>query len=588
MVTLRSTITKRPTGSNLSLQPTSSSKPDDRSSSPQSDSCNDSSQRTVDIGLGATVGVLGSALIASGIAYASQNWRDNRRLDRRENRGDDWGNDDFGRRNGPGGGDGPDEYIMYRVGRSSRSASRNRRDGDSGGSDDWRGDRSPGEGKGPSKSYKPKRDKDRTGFQTPKEGISSRKDHRRWQSSDTDEDFPPKDLPAVTQKRNTETRSYRMKRNVEKEKSQELKRDDSEMDRDRSVNRGKRSKRRFVIKSLPKRSTKLKRQILVATGFTESSRRSGLSSNESSRRRGRSEVTKSPPRRPGKRRSSSSSSSSSPGRKRIRPVVPRNPNKGPGGHTFSSSSSSPSPGPSHRRSRLQQSTASRNAGTRVSEVEVVQIRPHSQSPTSRIHRPRVQDIPMERTRSYSQMRPHSWSSISKSSATGSRSLSPSPRTRVPDVLIEQIRPRNRNPTPKVPRPKVQDIQMEQVRPYSHFRLHSQGPTSRHTGTGSRSPSPRTRVQEMPMEQIRSYSQMRPHNQSLFSGSFSTESRSPSPPPGKGKEAVKESSQSRLRRRSKQWESDGGWSDFHVENERVIAHYHMPMPSRETAKTRIRS
>ena len=588
MATLKSTITKRPTGSNLSLEPTSSSKPDDRSSSPQSDSCNDSGQRTVDIGLGATVGVLGSALIAGGIAYASQNWRDNRRLDRRENKGNDWGNDDFGRRNGPGGGDGPDEYIMYRVGRSPRSASRNRRDGDSGGGDDWRGDGSPGEGKGPSKSYKPKRDKDRTGFQAPKDGMSSRKDHRRWQSSDTDENFPPKDSPAMTQKRNTETRSYKMKRNVEKEKSQELKRDYSEMDRDRSWNRGKRPKRRFVIKSLPKRSTKLKRQILVATGFTESSRRSVLSLNERSRRRRRPEVTKSPPRRPGKRRSSSSSSSSSPGRKRVRPVVPRNPNKGPGGHTFSSSSSSPSPGPSHRRSRLQQSTASRNARTKASEVQIVQIRPHSQRPTSRDHRPRVQDIPMERTRSHSQMRPHSWSSISRSSATGSRSLSPSSRTRVPDVLIEQIRPCDRNPTPKVPRPKVQDIQMEQVSAYSHLRLHSQGPTSRHTSNGSRSPSPKTRVQEMPMEQIRSYNQMRPHNQSLFSGSSSTESRSLSPQSGKGKEEVKEISPSRPRRQSRLWQSDGGWSDFHVEEKRVVAHHKLPMPSRERVRTRIQS
>ena len=399
MATLQSTTTKRPTGSSASLKPTSSSIPDDRSSSTQSQSCKNSSQRGVDIGLGVTVGVLGSAIVAGVIAYASQNWRESRRENSRENRRENWGDDGPWRLDGPDGRDGPDGGNPLRGGKDPwegwelRRANSTRRGGDAGGGDDRWGGNGPNKGGDPSGGMFPPRGYNHEGHngprggKAPKEGKSPWKGHIRSQSSDTDEDFPPKDQPTITQNRNIETGSYRTKRKVEKIISHELKPDDSETGRKKHSSRGRssRSTRRVVIKGIPKRPTKQKRQILVVTGLTESLGGSKLASKEGSRR-GRPEVTKSPYQGPGRR---SSSSSSSPNRERVRPVVPRDPNSGLGGNRISSSSSSPSTRRDRRRSRLKQSIVLRSPRPRVEEIPVVQLRPQRQSTMSRSLSPRV-------------------------------------------------------------------------------------------------------------------------------------------------------------------------------------------------------
>ena len=431
MATFRSTLIKIPTDSSLSLNPTASSKPDDRSSSSGSESCDKSSQRTVDIGLGATVGILGSAIVAGGVAYASQNLRVNRRDDRREDRRDNWGDSDSWRGNGPGGDNGPSGGRDQLGGGSPRRPNRTRRGHDPRGDDGWSGGDDPGGGKGPSESHKPENDKSSW-------GIKPRGKRR----------------PAL---------------GGEKEVSQKLKLDNLERGGTKYTGRNNRESRNIVINSLPKRPFKQERDRwrLVPAGIPGNSGRVS-------------------------RRRSSSKSSSSPDRRRVRPVVPSDPNRGPRGTVFSSSSSSPSSGPSRRKPRPKQRIIQRSSRERMEEIQVVQIRSRNQSPLSRspIPQTRIEEIPAVQMRPHSQVRLHD-----ESATPGHLRPRVEERPMEQITPLNQIRPQSRivthsqNPTLSGHRPGMEEIPMERTRPQGHARFHKLSPISSGFSSESRSQSP---------------------------------------------------------------------------------------------------
>ncbi|KAL9610909.1 MAG: hypothetical protein Q9167_004419 [Letrouitia subvulpina] len=226
LATLLSPTTKRPTGPSVSPKPISSPKPKDSSGSAQPE-CNDSSQRRIDIGLGVTVGILGSLIVASIIAYVSPN--------RLENRGgyDPRRDDDHLGNNGPGGGSGPGRNFRPRRGKDRWDGSDYN---DSGGN-------VPGGGDGPNKSYRPRRNKDRwegndnndsnegndprggngpSGTYRPENGYNDSKGGRSpSQSSNRDRRFPPKDRRATTGKEIIVTGSHK----IQKSKLDDPKRD---------------------------------------------------------------------------------------------------------------------------------------------------------------------------------------------------------------------------------------------------------------------------------------------------------------------------------------------------------------------------
>lgn len=373
LATLLSPTTKIPTGS-----PISSSKPDDSSSSTQPQSCKDSSQqRATDIGLGASVGVLGAAVVSGVVAYASQNRRQSMR-ENREGRNPRRGNN-AQRDGGPGGGDGPGGGNSLVIGKNSRGDNLRRRGHDHGGSND------PGGGNGPNRSYRSmhQRGQDRWGGND--DNYSERGNNpgsgkaAKPAFSDISGDFPPKDQPATRRNKNNETRSYKTVTRFKNKSFHNPKSNDPERGRKRDSSRSwaKKSTRRVLVSETPKRPHKRRSRNFV--GFTESLGGSKFVSNEERRKRWSSEVTKSSYKGPGVR--SSSSSSKSPTGKGGRPVVPRDPNNGPGEERSSSSSSSPStrwdwrrPGP-----RI----VSRSPRPREQEIQVVQVEQQNLSTMSR-------------------------------------------------------------------------------------------------------------------------------------------------------------------------------------------------------------